>query len=495
MAGSLIKDFNFNPLPSTITFRNDLNRTMDETKVRVVGDGGYQIPATYYKNFLWLRTYSLRWELTRSLSMDYAATNTSRIDEPYGRIDSKEKRDSLWDAVSRFGRNTLFQQQANANYTVPLGKLPITDWITLRLGYSTTYTWSAASQLARSLGNTIANTQGKTLNGELNFQQLYNKSRYLRAVNAPKGRGQTRPNSLASRAGASSSDRPDGKPGVDKPATPDMAEGRDGSATGTPSTGAASEAAAATGKSKNNKRPAVLNLKGVAINTVNMSDAQLDSVRRLIRADEIAQAKAAKAKKKAERKLARKNRKKIAPQLSPVERTVGQILTMVKRTTVSYTESGGTILPGYLDSTQVFGINTANGKPGVGFAFGQQVGGDYLERLAANGKLSHDSLFNAQFQQTHQQSLNITAQIEPIPNDLRIDLSLTKSFSKSHNELFKDTGFNGIYTPSQPLRDRQLQYVVHRVADTLPEQRYFRRRGVHAVYSQSPHALRATGQK
>jgi cell surface protein SprA len=426
---ALIKDINFNPLPSTLSFRNDINRTMDETRVRVVGDGGYQIPATYYKNFIWLRTYSLRWELTRSLSVDYSASNTSRIDEPYGRIDSKAKKDSLWDAVSRLGRNTMFSQTANASYNVPLAKLPITDWISLRLGYSTTYNWSAASQLARSLGNTIANTQSKTVNGELNFQQLYNKSRYLRAANAPKSR--TPAKSISSKSSSSMSLQ-----GAEK--------------AGGPPGGAETYSSKKTKRRDRIAHPPTLNLKGITINTASMTDQQLDSVRKLIKADEIAQAKAAKAKKKADRKLAKKNRKKTSLQLSTGERVAMQVLTMVKRATVSYTESGGTILPGYMDSTKIFGINTANAQPGLGFAFGEQVGSGYLESQAAAGRLSHDSIFNAQFQQTHQQSLNIAVQIEPIPNDLRIDLSLTKSFSKSHSELFKDTGFNGVYNHLNP---------------------------------------------
>lgn len=435
---ALIKDINFNPLPSTISFRNDINRTMDETRVRVIGDGVYQIPATYYKNFIWLRTYSLRWELTRSLSIDYAASNTSRIDEPYGRIDSKEKRDTLLENISRFGRNTLFSQSANASYTVPLSKLPITDWMSLRLGYSTTYNWSAASQLARSLGNTIGNTQSKTVNGELNFQQLYNKSRYLRAVNAPRPRSTTSSkNTATSRKGdANAADKPSslGGGGMD---------GKDGNPASTSSSGPVETASS---KKSKGKKPTTLNLKGIAINTANMSDKQLDSVHRLIRAEERALAKAAKAKKKADRKLARKK----APQLSTAERTIGQLLTMVKRTTISYTESGGTILPGYLDSTKVFGINTANGQPGAGFAFGEQVNSAYLDRKAAQGLLSRDSIFNAQFQQTHSQNLNISMQVEPIPNDLRIDVSLTKSFSKSHSELFKDTANTGDFHHLNP---------------------------------------------
>lgn len=439
---SLIRDFNFNPLPSTISIRNDLQRDMDETKVRVVGDGGYQIPPTYYKNFVWLRTYALRWELTRSLSLDYSASNSSRIDEPYGRIDSKAKRDSLWDRISHFGRNTMFNQSGNIAYNVPLNKLPITDWMSLRMGYSTTYSWTAASQLARSLGNTIGNTQTKTLNGELNFQQLYNKNRFLRAASMPKPRGPVKPKKEVSRT----SDKPGGGPMLNRPGI----NGGNVTITGNGDQEPSASESSPDKRKKRRQHSDTLNLRGVAVNTANMSNHQLDSLHKLIRADDLAHKKAEKAKRKAARKAARKKRRATSPELNGLERTAGQLLTMVKRGTITYSETGGTILPGYMDSTRVFGINTANGRPGLGFAFGDQVNRAYLDRLAAEGKITSDSLFNAQFQQTHQQNLNITATLEPIPNDLRIDLSLTKSFTKAHNELFKDTGNTGIYNHLNP---------------------------------------------
>lgn len=441
----LVKDFNFNPLPSTVSFRNDLNRTMDETKVRVIGDGGYEIPSTFYKNFVWLRTYSLRWELTRSLSLDYAASNNSRIDEPYGRINTGAKKDSLWQSIKRLGRNTFFTQTGNATYTLPLSKLPITDWMSLRLGYSTNYNWTAASRLATDLGNTITNTQSKTLNGELNFAQLYSKNRILRTANLPKSR-------LPKRKGAPGGARPGVKGGP--PALP-KAPGAEGATLATqtspgedvapPEDGLTpsekSEPSTPDNKDRKQKeeRPKSLNLKGVVINTVNMSDAQLDSVRRLIHEAELAQAKADKLKRKRERKLARAKRRASTPELSQGVRTAVQLLTMVKRATISYTENGGTVLPGYLDSTTAFGINTRDGQPNLGFAFGSQPGYNFLDQKAAAGLMSRDSLFTGQFQQTYGQNLNITAQLEPIPNDFRIDVSLTKQFSKTHSELYKDT--------------------------------------------------------
>ncbi len=439
---SLVKDFNFNPLPSTISIRNDLSRTMDETKVRVIGDGGYEIPPTYFKNFIWTRTYGLRWELAKSLSLDYAATNNSRIDEPYGRIDSKAKRDTLWDRISHFGRNTMFSQTGNVSYNVPLAKLPITDWMSLRMSYATSYTWTAASQLAQSLGNTIGNTQTKTLNGELNFQQLYNKSRFLRAANMPKPRAQqsTKKSVAVSRADGKS---PTGASGV-------LSGPTDMKPAGAPADESPEPGPAIEAKRKKKRHSDTLNLRGVAINTAHMTDHQLDSLHKLIRADERAKKKEEKAKRKAARKAARKKRRATTPQLNGLERTAGQLLTMVKRGTISYTETGGTILPGYMDSTRFVGINTANGRPGLGFAFGQQTNQAYLDRLAAEGKITRDSLFNAQFQQNYQQTLNLAATIEPIPNDLRIDVSLTRSFSKSHSELFKDTAQTGIYNHLNP---------------------------------------------
>lgn len=432
----LIKDFNFTPLPSSVGFRTEMNRVMQETKVRNINsDGAYDIPSTYYKNFTWVRTYNFRWELTKSLSFDYTATNNSRIDEPTGKIDNAAKRDSLWDAIKRFGRNTQFNQGFNAGYNLPLNKLPLTDWMTLRANYSSNYSWTVASRLAENLGNTITNTQTKSLNGDMNLTQLYNRSRWLKAVNLPKRRV------LPTKGGKLGKD---GKPTDGKGNMPPPPE--EPKANNQPEPPKEEKPK----KLKKGERPPTLNLNGVLVSTVNMSDMQLDSLTKLIKADEIAKAKAEKEKRKAARKLARKLRRSKPAEVNDLERVAGRLLTMVKRGTISYTETGGTILPGFMDSTKIFGINTGNGDPGLGFAFGGQPSRSYLEALGNRGKLSGDSLFNAQFQQTHSQTLSITAQIEPIPNDLRIDLTLNRTFTKSHSEIFKDTARNGLFSHLNP---------------------------------------------
>ena len=445
---SLIRDFNFNPVPANFTFRTELNRIMNETQVRTVGDGAYRIQPTYYKNFTWMRQYNLRWELTKSLSFDYNATNQARIDEPYGRIDTKEKRDTLMDRLASFGRNTFFTQTLTTSYNVPLQKIPATDWTTVRLTYSSSYNWTAASLLARNLGNTIGNTQTIQVNGEFDFRQLYNKQRWLRAVNQPRapvkaaaaGREgspvkSTAPVSRDPRTGARNPGRDAATESVAEDAAP---EGRDRE-DGAPAAPVRTPAMDSVMRKDSIRRQDSLN--HIAAIMASMTDKQLDSLHKKQREEAKAKRKADRKKRRQERRAARRARRNAPLPVSTPERIGGRLLTMVKRTVVNYNEQSGTILPGYLDSTRFLGLNNYNMMPGPSFVFGYQPNRQWLEQLASDGKLSSDSLFNAQFQQQYSQTLNIQTTVEPLP-DLRIDLNWTRSFSKSLNELFKDTSQN-----------------------------------------------------
>ncbi len=131
----------------------------------------------------------MRWDLSRSLNLDFSATNNARVDEPYGMINTKAKRDTINKNFWNGGRNTLYNQKAILSYNLPTAKFPLTDWITARYSYTTTYNWIGASRLAIDLGNTIENSQENNLNGEFDFTRLYQKSRWLRALDeapAPK---------------------------------------------------------------------------------------------------------------------------------------------------------------------------------------------------------------------------------------------------------------------------------------------------------------------
>ncbi len=91
----LIKDFNFNPIPSQVSFRADVFRQFGVIKPKSIGEDKYVIPETFDKYFTFDRNYIFRWDLTHSLNIDYSALNNARIDEPYGRLDTKAKKDTV----------------------------------------------------------------------------------------------------------------------------------------------------------------------------------------------------------------------------------------------------------------------------------------------------------------------------------------------------------------------------------------------------------------
>jgi cell surface protein SprA len=449
---ALAKDFNFNPLPSTFNMRNDLNRVTEETQIRNIEDGsGYKIQPTFFKNFNWTRTYALRWELMKSISLDYSATNVSRIDEPYGRIDSKEKRDTLFNNIKRLGKNNTYSQTFNSTYNVPLSKLPLTDWMSARLGYSANYNWTTAAPIAYAQGNTIGNTQTKTVTGEFNMSQLYNKSRYLKALNGkPRKRGEARKGDVkkADNKNAPVDLRKSGPklPG-DKRDTQDETDGsQDGGEPGDDPKSDKKKKKREKDKEEDSTSVPETKLDKVKaafprLNTANLTDEQLDSLVQVQKELDHAKAIAEKKKKKAAKKAARKARKSRPIQLSPVEHIIGHTLTVLNRVTVNYTETQGTILPGYMDSTRYMGVNNYSAAPGFDFVYGYQPNYAWLEAQANAGRISRDSLFNGQFQQTY--SRNLSGQATLLPHkSFRVDLTMTQSFTNSRSELFADTSIS-----------------------------------------------------
>lgn len=184
---ALIKDFNFTPLPKQIGFRNEINRTYTENLIRNNFDA-ISLP-NYTKNFTWVRAYDLKYDLTKSLKVDFTANNNALITEPNGRVDKlyQEEYAAFKDSVNRslrqFGTNMQYTHTSNVNLTLPLNKLPITDWITLTTRYSAGYEWKRAPLGQDSLGNVIQNNRNVSWSGQFNFTNLYNKVPYLKKLN------------------------------------------------------------------------------------------------------------------------------------------------------------------------------------------------------------------------------------------------------------------------------------------------------------------------
>jgi cell surface protein SprA len=188
---ALVRDFNFNPLPTVLSFHADIIRQFGAYRSRNVGGPKDILPETFNKFFTFDRLYTLHWDLTRSLAVDLTATNRAWVDEDSGRL-NKQGRRRMWDNFWKGGRTVFYTQNANFTYTLPTSKFPLLDWTIIRANYSATYSWIGASQLATYLGNTLQNSQQRTAIAELDFTRLYSKWRLLRGLDQP-AQGQQRP--------------------------------------------------------------------------------------------------------------------------------------------------------------------------------------------------------------------------------------------------------------------------------------------------------------
>jgi cell surface protein SprA len=185
---ALLRDVNFSILPSALNFRIDFDRYYAENSLRN-NDPANTLPVntTYNKNFLVTRVYGISWNLTRSLTLDFDATNYSIIDEPEGRINGL-KTDTVWQNLLRLGRTTDYNHDLNITYNLPLNKIPGLNWLNVATRYGTNFNWqteplSTLRDPGITLGNTIQNSRNIQVNPTLNLTGLYNKFGFIKRSN------------------------------------------------------------------------------------------------------------------------------------------------------------------------------------------------------------------------------------------------------------------------------------------------------------------------
>ena len=114
------------------------------------------------------------------------------------------------------------------------------------------------------------------------------------------------------------------------------------------------------------------------------------------------------------------------------------LATMVRRIGVSYTETNGMSLPGYLPQVGFFGTS----QPSLPFVFGWQD--DIRYEAGRRGWLTRFEDFNEQFVRSTNKNLSLTASLQPA-NDLQIDLKADREYIDNFEETFN--GVPGYYNP------------------------------------------------
>ncbi len=192
-----ITELNLDPLPKTFAFSTVIDRRFGERDYRFSDP----IFKTWFdKRYTWDRDYTLSWDVTHSIKVDFNAANASVIDEPNEykdrdnliRITKQERTDSIWNNLKHFGRTKDYTHNVRASYRVPTNLFPFLDWVRADVSYDAEYGWDAASINTDSLGNVIHNGQDRTISADLDFTRLYSKSKFLGKISGRSSGGATR---------------------------------------------------------------------------------------------------------------------------------------------------------------------------------------------------------------------------------------------------------------------------------------------------------------
>ena len=344
--GKFIKDFNLYYKPKNFSFSTEVYRDYEETLLRKKGAALVIMKPTYYKQFTWRREYGLQWDISRSLHLQYNATANARIDEPVGRVDTRESREAIRSSLLQGGTMQNYQQTLNATWELPISKLPYLDFLRVPVSYRATYNFMGTTQALASMGSTL-NSSGQfqaSVSGSM--QTLYNRFPFIK--NAYKQKPSVQP-----------------------------------------------------------KDPKRMTKK-------EREKAMQDSIARVKNPDSV-------------------RRAEMMETLSEIGNFAIRMVTGLKSFSVQFSNNAGSVLPGYMGSARILGMDPRNGwQPGPAFVAGYNDG--LVERLRENRLLSTDTLMNSAHKNTLTRSLSFQATVEPI-RDFRIEFTASQN-SQSHEEYY-----------------------------------------------------------
>ena len=189
----ILKRFGLNWLPQNVAFNTEMTRNYYELQERdMESTENSQLPLSFSEQFLWNREFSMRWDLTKNLHMNFQSATHAQIEEPYTPTNKDlyadqyhAWKDSVWTSIKHWGAPLDYNQTFTASYQLPLNLIPIFDWVNADASYNSTYSWNKGTEDEDgvSYGNTINTNRSLNLNGTFNLVKLYNHVPFLKAAN------------------------------------------------------------------------------------------------------------------------------------------------------------------------------------------------------------------------------------------------------------------------------------------------------------------------
>ena len=186
-----LKDWQINWLFNNLTFLTSMTRYYYEQQTRSEIDVDFQLPVQVSKNFYWNRQLSLTWNLLPSLNLSFNSNTMARIEEGIGAVNKKlfpdqyrDWKDTVLSSIRGLGTPWNYNQTFTGSYRAPFNKIAFLDYLTGNLTYTSTYQWDRGATIdGESIGNSIRNQTSWNTDARINFETLFNKSKYLQKIN------------------------------------------------------------------------------------------------------------------------------------------------------------------------------------------------------------------------------------------------------------------------------------------------------------------------
>ena len=439
----ILKRFGLNWLPQNIAFNTEMTRDYYELQERdmetlMSGAAGVdsKLPLTFSEQFLWNREFSINWDLTKNLHMNFQSATHAQIEEPYTPVNKDlyadqyhAWKDSVWTSIRHLGAPLDYSQNFQASYRLPLNLLPVFDWVNSDASYNANYSWERGTEdeEGNSYGNTINTQRELTLNGNFNLVKLYNHVPFLKKVNDKFDRTQSRAQMQRKKQEKKKKKQEAKEQAADpKKALPKNKRAFEREITLLPDT---------TFKirhGKNTKR-LIVNAKTEDGKVFSLKYKKVDNnqIRIISKVDTAMKVKLS--------VLAKEplDDKKWYKGLQLASR----LAMMVRNVSINYRSSYQLTLPGFLPSVgDAFGQKKVGQMaPGLDFAFGM-VGDDYIEKARNNDWLLCNDSIATPATTSRTDNLTLRATLEPV-KDFKIDLSATrtKTMQKSIQYMYEGT--------------------------------------------------------
>ncbi len=173
-----IKDFNFNLLPSSITFKTNFDRRFSNFRIRQIEDYGLDFPPMQSRDYKLNADYTINYSPFKSVQMSFT-TNSYRVVKNFYNPDGSINYEAeIWDGFFNSGVPFVLQHGLNLTYKLPFDKFPLINFIEANYVYNGSFQWQRSSDFMQdingyNLGNTVQNANTQQINGSINLKKIY----------------------------------------------------------------------------------------------------------------------------------------------------------------------------------------------------------------------------------------------------------------------------------------------------------------------------------